>query len=553
MISTRPPKLSGIVRFLTKIPGLTGVAELVKTLVIDKRDTIESRLVAADGTANSLLENDTTLLETSVYLLEALQKGRDTASRENQVLLDALQQAQNEEKQDRQTLLAAFQRTNEELDESSRLVREAVQQSLDDAKRADQTFTDSLQELREEAKQQSEVLLAALQRVAEEAVQEARNEAQHGTKTLEDTLHQSSDEGKPERNSILAALQQADQQADRRIQLLRRSVQKAQDTKRKHQALVDAARGSRHEVQLHSRSLQEQINLAHRESDEQNAKLLQDLHALAGQTDGLNARTNVVTTKYPFLNPEVGLMAHLYSFLPNRTALDIGANVGDVSECLLRAGYEVHAFEPFQPVFEKLQQRLSSHPRFHAYQLAIGGADETMELHVAVNESGADDGPDPTLFNSLTSHPLPEGMVFRETVPVTVRTMETLHASEEIPSGIGLVKIDTEGLDLEVVRRMGPQRYPVVLTEFWDTEILFSQAGATNRLEDLIEEMRTRGYLWHIVIYRIWGSHDIGFYCNYQQSVSNSWGNICFFTDYSTFSEARRWCTAVLPMTYFQP
>ena len=684
---TRPPELPGIVRLLIKIPGLNGVAELINTLVIHKLDTIESRLAAADGTANSLLENDTALLETSVHLLEALQKGRDTASRENQALLDALQQAQNEEKQGRQSLLAALQRTKAELDQSGRLLAEAVQQSLHHTKRANQTSADSLQELRkeakqhsevllaalqraaeeaiqpsqalrkaiqqsqedakqqsevlltalervaeeaiqpsqalrkavqqsqedakqqsevlltalervaeeaiqpsqalrkavqqsqedakqqsevlltalervaeeaiqpsqalrkavqqsqEDAKQQSEVLLAALQRVAGEAIQKVENEAQRSRKALEATVRQSSDEGKRERNSILAALQQADEQADRRIQLLRRSVQKAEDTRRKHRVLVDAARESRHEVQLHSRSLQEQIDLARQASDKQHVKLLQDLHA----------RTNVVTTKYPLLNPEVGLMAHLYSFLPNRTALDIGANVGDVSECLLRAGYEVYAFEPLQPVFEKLQQRLGPDPRFHVYQMAIGGADETMELHIAVNESEGHDDPDPTLFSSLANHPLPEGMVFKETVPVTVRTLETLHASEEIPSDIGLVKIDTEGLDLEVVRRMGPQRYPVVLTEFWDTEILFSHAGATNRLEDLIEEMRTRGYSWYIVIYRIWGSHDIGFYCNYQQSVSNSWGNICFFTDYSTFSEARRWCTAVLPMTFFRP
>src|SRR5271154_4847316 len=57
--------------------------------------------------------------------------------------------------------------------------------------------------------------------------------------------------------------------------------------------------------------------------------------------------------------PEAGLMAFLYSYLPDPTVIDIGANIGDISDCLLRAGYDVYAFEPNPPVYERLLTRLS--------------------------------------------------------------------------------------------------------------------------------------------------------------------------------------------------
>src|ERR1035441_6736704 len=53
----------------------------------------------------------------------------------------------------------------------------------------------------------------------------------------------------------------------------------------------------------------------------------------------------VETGEYGFTNPETGLFSFLYSYLPERGALDIGANHGSVSELLLKAGYEVYALD----------------------------------------------------------------------------------------------------------------------------------------------------------------------------------------------------------------
>lgn len=259
------------------------------------------------------------------------------------------------------------------------------------------------------------------------------------------------------------------------------------------------------------------------------------------------------TGQYGSANPEIGLMTYLYAYLPSRNAVDVGANAGQVSARLLEAGYTVYAFEPFPPVFERLRERLGQNERFHALQLALGRDDRKMDLHIAKAVSGSARHDDTTLYNSLVQHPMLDDLFFDgTTVEVSVRSLESLWNASEIPEEIGLLKIDAEGYDLEVIRGMGPGRRPaVVLAEFWDASFVFGKAGALNRLEELVSEMRRREYHWHIVIYRTEEGEAISFYCNQDRSVENSWGNAFFFQDYSVFKEALQWCSALLPPTYF--
>ena len=280
------------------------------------------------------------------------------------------------------------------------------------------------------------------------------------------------------------------------------------------------------------------------------AKIYSDIH---------NQKFKVVTDLPSFKDIEAELMAYLYSYLPHHRAIDIGANRGEVSHRLLEAGYEVYAFEPFPPVVEKLKDHLGNNPNLHIFPFAIGKVNEERELHIVsdekllANPEGQKLYPDAdyTLLSSLSKHSLPEGLIFTDTVSISVRSMDSLHASSEIPSDIGLVKIDTEGSDLEVILGMGEHCYPVVVAEFWDSKFPFGQFGANNKLEDLVDEMRRREYDWFIVIYKIFLSNDVSYYCNNKFSIENSWGNVFFFQDYQIFSQALQWCSAVMPATYF--
>ncbi len=246
-------------------------------------------------------------------------------------------------------------------------------------------------------------------------------------------------------------------------------------------------------------------------------------------------------------NPEIGLLEYLYSFLADTTAIDIGANVGRVSERLLKTGYTVYAFEPYPPSFAALEQTLSGYERFHPFEFAIGAADGTMSLHIAADLSKKDKW-DTTLFHSLVEHPMLDDLQFSKSVPVKVRSLESLRHSGEIPDSAGVLKIDTEGFDLEVMRGAGDGQFSVVVMEFWDPAHPFGLSGH-GRLEDLVTEMKRRGYGRHIVIYHLDESSTISYYCNRRETVPKSWGNVLFFQDLDLFRRALGWCDQVLAPT----
>jgi len=245
---------------------------------------------------------------------------------------------------------------------------------------------------------------------------------------------------------------------------------------------------------------------------EENRQIFEDIHS---------QKYKVITDQQYFQDLDIELMTYLYSYLPYRLAVDIGANRGDVSSRLLQAGYQVYAFEPFPPVIDKLKNRLGDHPNFQLFPLAIGSENQTQELHIATDETADNTYQDASFYNSLTKHSLSEGLVFNDTITVTVKTLASLHDAEELPKDIGLVKIDTEGFDLEVIKGMGNYRYPVVVAEFWDQNFPFGRSGAMNKLPDLVNAMKERDYHWHLVIYRIWGSSDVSYYCNSAYSLDS--------------------------------
>ena len=285
------------------------------------------------------------------------------------------------------------------------------------------------------------------------------------------------------------------------------------------------------------------------------ADLHQQYNALL---DNSGLRVKAENNRGEDLEPEEKLITFLYSFLPSRKAIDIGANRGDISESLLKAGYQVYAFEPYTPVFEQLCQRLQQNSDFQAYNIAIGSHDTTMDFHICSDQSEEQIFQNPSLYNTLFPHSMPQGLNFTETRPVQVRSLESLHQTGEISHDIGLVKIDTEGYDLEVIQGMGKAQYPVVVAEFWDKNHIFGQSGTLNRLDLLVEGMKKRDYHWYLVIGRSDKpsnynfNYDIFFYGNYPETVDNSWGNVFFFREYEVFKQALSWCSTFLPMAYLQ-
>ncbi len=255
--------------------------------------------------------------------------------------------------------------------------------------------------------------------------------------------------------------------------------------------------------------------------------------------------------KYRRGNPEISLLQYLRAYLPTATAIDIGANVGEVSAMLLSAGYRVFAFEPMPETYERLCQRFESVPTgFKSFPVAVGAADGTTSFYsveVADKELSKSMDTDLSVYGTTVKHAVPDGMEYSAPIEVKVRSLKSLHSSGELPADISILKIDTEGGDLEVIRGMGTAKYAVIVSEFWDAEHYFSN-GEFGLLSDTVAQLRARGYNWHIVIYRPHGEAYLEprFYCNIDQSVRGSWGNAIFFRDYDVFKEALKWCSSMI-------
>jgi len=307
-------------------------------------------------------------------------------------------------------------------------------------------------------------------------------------------------------------------------------------------------------AQMLSTIQQMQLRAEERQND-----LRQEMYELRGEIrsltvaladGGSSTRPRAIvrsTDEFAARNPEIALLEYLCPLLNDTNAIDVGAHTGTISERLLKAGYSAYAFEPYPPSFQKLLERLGASEKFRAFDYALGSADAKMDLHVAADLSGVSKW-DPTLFNSLLERPMLQDLQFTKTIPVQVRTIDSLVRSAELPNSAGLLKIDTEGFDLEVLRGTRETRFSVVMVEFWDAAHAFG-SGGRGRLGELVAEMQRRECNRYIVIYHLDHSSTISYYSNRDDTVPGSWGNVLFFADRDIFARALRWCEEVLPAT----
>jgi FkbM family methyltransferase len=280
-----------------------------------------------------------------------------------------------------------------------------------------------------------------------------------------------------------------------------------------------------------------------------------EFHHVHNQLHRVDDRMRVATPWLPREgklddNPEFLLLAHLVNFFPKPVALDVGANEGALSEVLLDAGYEVYAFEPYPPAMKKLAGHLGARTRLHLMEMALGAEDTTLALHIAKGGLEAT-GEDPSVYNTFRPHFVGAEVSFTSQVEVPVRSLSSLVTKKEIPDDFPVLKIDTEGFDLEVIRGLGKLQPQVVQTEFWGEDFLFVKDEPNDSklvlAKQIIEEMRARDYRWNLIMFRIEGEPAIRFTANLATAPKRSWGNLFFFKDFRVFEEAYRWTSTALP------
>jgi FkbM family methyltransferase len=223
---------------------------------------------------------------------------------------------------------------------------------------------------------------------------------------------------------------------------------------------------------------------------------------------------------------ELSLIAALVPRLSERSAIDVGSERGAVAAFLREAGLDpIWLIEPFPDSAARLRERFDGDPGVHVLDVAAGKQDGTAELHLARDGSGA------SLDAFHTLHPESYGpdLAWGETVPVQVRSLDSLSAAGEVPGRVGVLKVDAEGSDADVLRGAAGITAEVVMVEFWGDlpETLGPCPFELGELRSLIEPLGPRRFLFvrhgprHVEIGR-WDTAD---------PAEEEWGNLIFVAD----------------------
>jgi FkbM family methyltransferase len=201
--------------------------------------------------------------------------------------------------------------------------------------------------------------------------------------------------------------------------------------------------------------------------------------------------------KYRVINAEcrwgVDLFDDLAKLAPPgtfRTVVDVGANRGDFSELFLKhfPSAIVHALEPVQATFDRLQQRLSSKPRMRFHRLAASNQTGTALIRTfASSEKNTLVG---DLKDSLRVQAIGEEEIKTQRLDEFFGEMG-LHQ-------IDLLKIDVEGYEMKVLEGCGshlePSRVSYIFYEFHRVREANSLVTGHTRLCEVDSFLDSRGY-----------------------------------------------------------
>jgi FkbM family methyltransferase len=189
-------------------------------------------------------------------------------------------------------------------------------------------------------------------------------------------------------------------------------------------------------------------------------------------------------------DPELQLLAAFVPRLPESTVIDVGAERGSFADGLLKAGTrEVYALEAHPDNAAALVERFANDPRVHVRGGAISDRDGEAVLHVSAYPGGRE----MTFAHTLLERPNTDEIQWRSSVRVQTRSLGSLLAAGELPERVGILKIDTEGHDLEVVRGLGGLECDVVMVEHW-LHLPQSLGPCPWTAEDMHEQLRPRGF-----------------------------------------------------------
>ena len=218
---------------------------------------------------------------------------------------------------------------------------------------------------------------------------------------------------------------------------------------------------------------------------------------------------------------EVLALVRCCPHLQERTAVDVGAERGELAAALRRGGYErLWAYEAHPENAAELRGAFSEDDAVTVGEIAVSETDGEAMLHLA-----RANGAPTTLFHSLETFTETTDVSWHDQIAVPRRSLGSLARSGELPGRVGLVKIDTEGHDLAVVRGMGDLEADVIMVEHW-VDLPKSVGRCPWDLGEILAELRPRGFADFAFIAHRPGADLVQW--NDGSAETGDWGNLIF-------------------------
>ena len=222
---------------------------------------------------------------------------------------------------------------------------------------------------------------------------------------------------------------------------------------------------------------------------------------------------------------ELALLAALRPHLSSASFIDVGAERGGLAAGLLAYGYgPAHLIEPAPDNVGALRETLAERPDVEVLAIAAGAADGEARIHLAEDSSGT---PLPA-FNALEPPPEAGGVRWREGGTVELRSLDSLVADGAIPREVGLLKIDTEGGDRDVIVGMGALACEALMLEHW-LDIPESTGRCPWTLEELLELLEPHGLRRFAYVHHQGATTRVTF--DRAEPAVGDYGNLVFMTE----------------------
>jgi FkbM family methyltransferase len=219
---------------------------------------------------------------------------------------------------------------------------------------------------------------------------------------------------------------------------------------------------------------------------------------------------------------ELDMLRALAPSLISKSFVDVGAEKGSVARALFDCGLSGVLFEPLARHLTDLQELVRERTGA-VYPWAIAEGDGTREFFIATDPQGNE----LDHFHSLERATGQSVFDHKKSSRVVCRSLGSLVAEGVLARDIGILKIDTEGGDLAVLRGLGVMSPELIVCEFFTDGLYEGWSDAAP--ERVIEYLRERGYQRFVAFKRTKRLETcVAGPCGFQP---RQWGNLFFFSD----------------------